>query len=145
MKKVALKVEMDEETYKQIKGDSVYDNNNKVIISNSSSAYYALNAIINATTLTECEDAVSRQVVKEQMLKYGFRAPDMTVTEFVEDLPPVIPKREENTVSEEVYTEEYTRRKALEYENYVLKAKKIIEKPCQNLKPSGSAVIVKNG
>lgn len=40
------------------------------------------------------DDAVSKQVVKEQMLKYGFHAPDMTVTEFVEDLPPVIPKRE---------------------------------------------------
>lgn len=41
-----------------------------------------------------CGDAISRQVVKEQMLKYGFHAPDMTVTEFVEDLPPVLPKRE---------------------------------------------------
>lgn len=48
-----------------------------------------------------CGDAVSRQVVKEQMLKYGFHAPDMTVTEFVEDLPPVLPK-------------------PLEYEKYVL-------------------------
>jgi hypothetical protein len=36
-----------------------------------------------------CEDAVSRQTVKEQMIKYGFHAPDMTVTEFVEDLPSV--------------------------------------------------------
>ena len=33
-----------------------------------------------------CEDVVSRQAVKEQMIKYGFHAPDMTVTEFVEDL-----------------------------------------------------------
>lgn len=40
-----------------------------------------------------CEDCVSRQTVKEQMIKYGFLAPDMTVTEFVEDeLPPVTPK-----------------------------------------------------
>lgn len=38
-------------------------------------------------------DCVSRQVVKEGMIKYGFHAPDMTVTEFIEDeLPPVIPK-----------------------------------------------------
>ena len=36
-----------------------------------------------------CSDAVSRQMVKEQMIKYGFHAPDMTVTEFVEDLPSV--------------------------------------------------------
>lgn len=33
-----------------------------------------------------CEDAVSKQMVKEQMIKYGFHTPDMTVTEFVEDL-----------------------------------------------------------
>lgn len=40
-----------------------------------------------------CIDAVSRQTVKEQMIKYGFLAPDMTVTEFVEDeLLPVTPK-----------------------------------------------------
>ena len=37
-------------------------------------------------------DLTSRQVVKEQMIKYGFHAPDMTVTEFVEDLPSVKPK-----------------------------------------------------
>ena len=36
-------------------------------------------------------DCISREDVKEQMLKYGFNAPDMTVTEFVEDLPSVIP------------------------------------------------------
>lgn len=31
-------------------------------------------------------DLISRKAVKEQMIKYGFRAPDMTVTEFVEDI-----------------------------------------------------------
>lgn len=30
-------------------------------------------------------DFVSREKVKEKMIKYGFTAPDMTVTEFVED------------------------------------------------------------
>lgn len=40
----------------------------------------------------QCDDCISRQVVKEQMIKYGFHAPDMTVTEFVEDLPPVNPQ-----------------------------------------------------
>lgn len=35
-----------------------------------------------------------RKVVKGQMIKYGFKAPDMTVTEFVEDcLPSVTPTR----------------------------------------------------
>ena len=38
------------------------------------------------------EDIVNKQKLKEQMLKYGFHAPDMTVTEFVEDLPPIQPK-----------------------------------------------------
>lgn len=38
-------------------------------------------------------DTVSRHVVKEQMIKYGFLAPDMTVTEFVENLPPVTPQQ----------------------------------------------------
>ena len=34
-----------------------------------------------------------REAVKRQMIKYGFKAPDMTVTEFVEDcLPSVTPK-----------------------------------------------------
>ena len=42
--------------------------------------------------LTSCDNAVSRQTVKEQMIKYGFHAPDMTITEFVEDLPPVTPQ-----------------------------------------------------
>lgn len=41
----------------------------------------------------KCEDAVSRLAVKEQMIKYGFHAPDMTVTEFVEDLSSVTPQQ----------------------------------------------------
>ena len=45
------------------------------------------------TPIQPCTDAVSRQAVKEQMIKYGFYAPDMTVTEFVEELPPVTPTR----------------------------------------------------
>ena len=44
-----------------------------------------------------CDDAISREAVKEQMIKYGFHAPDMTVTEFVEDLPPV--KTQKNIVN----------------------------------------------
>lgn len=32
-------------------------------------------------------DYISREVVRSQMIRYGFTAPDMTVTEFVEDLP----------------------------------------------------------
>ena len=33
-------------------------------------------------------DCISRQTIKDQMIKYGFRSPDMTVTEFIEDLRP---------------------------------------------------------
>ena len=41
-----------------------------------------------------CDDMVSREVVRQGMLKYGFTAPDMTVHEFVEDeLPSVTPSR----------------------------------------------------
>lgn len=42
------------------------------------------------------DNVVSRDVVKEQMIMYGFHAPDMTVTEFVEDLPLVNPKEPTN-------------------------------------------------
>lgn len=52
------------------------------------------------------DDCVSRQAVKEGMIKYGFHAPDMTVTEFIEDeLPPVTPKipSSDDCVSLEVY------------------------------------------
>lgn len=34
------------------------------------------------------DDLISRHIIKEQMLKYGFTAPDMTVTEFVEECLP---------------------------------------------------------
>ena len=30
-------------------------------------------------------DYISRETIKDTMLRYGFKAPDMTVTEFVED------------------------------------------------------------
>ena len=53
------------------------------------------------------DDAVSRQVIKEQMLKYGFHAPDMTVTEFVEDLPPALPKREHGEWLDKQITNDY--------------------------------------
>lgn len=40
-----------------------------------------------------CEDCVKREDVRNGMIKYGFLSPDMTVTEFVEDLPSVTPSR----------------------------------------------------
>lgn len=56
-------------------------------------AFHAIKkSVIEALEKESCEDAVSRQTVKEQMIYYGFHAPDMTVTEFVEDcLPSVTP------------------------------------------------------
>ena len=46
------------------------------------------------------DDSISRQVVKEQMLRYGFTAPDMTVTEFIEDLPSAQPETQWTPCSE---------------------------------------------
>ena len=64
-----------------------------------------VNEIVRAyNNVKSLDDAVSRQGVKEQMLKYGFHAPDMTVTEFVEDLPPVLPKREQGEYDEDYKT-----------------------------------------
>ena len=99
MNKVTLKVEIDEETYKQIKGDSVYDNNNKIIISKSSSAYYALNAIINATPLIECDDAISRQAVLNEVREIatwhsGDAFNEDRVIRHMKMLPSVNPTRE---------------------------------------------------
>lgn len=34
------------------------------------------------------------EILKEEMLKYGFRSPDQTVTEFVEETLPVVEIRE---------------------------------------------------
>jgi hypothetical protein len=36
-------------------------------------------------------DLISRNVVRDGMMKYGFHAPDMTVHEFVEDELPSVP------------------------------------------------------
>lgn len=51
----------------------------------------SINKAIEVLKQEPSTDAVSRQAVKEQMIKYGFHAPDMTVTEFVEEIPPVTP------------------------------------------------------
>lgn len=53
----------------------------------------ALEMAIRALEREFCEDAVSRQEVKENMIKYGFLAPDMTVTEFVHDLQSINPQK----------------------------------------------------
>lgn len=57
----------------------------------SNDAYKKIVCHVDETDISE--DCVNRQAVKEGMIKYGFHAPDMTVTEFIEDeLPPVTPK-----------------------------------------------------
>ena len=50
-------------------------------------------ALVQYFNKKPCEDAVvSRETVRQGMMKYGFTAPDMTVHEFVEDeLPSVTP------------------------------------------------------
>lgn len=52
-----------------------------------------------------CKEDINRQVVKEQMIKYGFHAPDMTVTEFAEDLLPVALKSVTATDSADKFKE----------------------------------------
>lgn len=52
------------------------------------------------------EFCISRQALKEQMLKYGFHAPDMTVTEFVEDLLSISSQKPcEDTISRQATVE----------------------------------------
>ena len=49
-------------------------------------------ALYDKLNVDACDDCVSREAVRQGMLKYGFTAPDMTVHEFVEDeLPSVHP------------------------------------------------------
>ena len=52
-----------------------------------------IHSTIEVLSADHCEGVISRQVVKEQMINYGFHAPDMTVTEFVEDILPVTPNQ----------------------------------------------------
>ena len=98
----------------------------------------ALDMAIKALEQEPCDDCVSRsavmQIVEISRLHLDRKYDTEVMSEQIKALPSVIPKREENTVSEEVYTEEYTRRKALEYENYVLK------KNMQALRKRGSGM-----
>ena len=45
---------------------------------------------LSVNLMAQPTDVVSRSEVKDGMLKYGFHAPDMTVTEFVEDCLPSV-------------------------------------------------------
>lgn len=66
------------------------------ILNNCFASKYAIWSVKQLPSIAQpCGDVISRQAVKEQMIKYGFHAPDMTVTEFVEDLPSVIPQEKE--------------------------------------------------
>lgn len=55
-------------------------NNNKI--------YQEHKLILELLEQESCGAVVNKQTIKEEMLKYGFRSPDMTVTEFIEDLRP---------------------------------------------------------
>lgn len=113
MSKVILKVEIDEDYLESIKAST-----------NKTSSDIIL---INATPITESDDAVSRQAVLaiagDSCLDLDSYEDTKEFCDDIKDLPPVLPKHEGNTVSEEVYTEEYIQRKKLEYELYVLKKK----------------------
>lgn len=122
MSKVKYVIEMDEDEYKRVKNaECSYDGFEK-----GTFGYY-LNIIQKtATPITESDDCVSRQYIEskvEELENICANAPGevLDLLADIKNTESVTPKREENTVSEEVYTEEYTRRKALEFENYVLK------------------------
>lgn len=85
-----LVIDINDRTYEMIKDRLFFAGG----VRGSTMKYNALTAIYNGKPLEQepCEDAVSRQVVKEKMIYYGFLAPDMTVTEFVADLPSVNPQ-----------------------------------------------------
>lgn len=53
---------------------------------------YTQQEIDRQPTVEMAENCVNREDVKIRMIKYGFLAPDMTVTEFVEDIPSVQPQ-----------------------------------------------------
>lgn len=60
--------------------------------------------------MTREDDLISRRIIKEQMLKYGFTAPDMTITEFVEDcLPSAQPERKNGKWEKAYYCSECNR------------------------------------
>lgn len=85
------------------KAIDLLDNLIGMIADNQNSDYdKALKMGIESLRKEPCEDAVSRQSVKDGMIKYGFHAPDMTVTEFVEDmLPSVMPTQRWVPVTED--------------------------------------------
>lgn len=69
-----------------------------------------------------CDDAISRTDMLDA-IGHGTTYTSEDLQRIIKGLPSVLPKREENTVSEEVYTEEYMQRKKLECELYLLKRK----------------------
>lgn len=68
-------------------GEEFYEKGEDARLELSPDDVRCMNEVIKA-----CGNAISRQVIKEQIIKYGFHAPDMTVTEFVEDLPSIKPQ-----------------------------------------------------
>lgn len=81
----------------------------------NSNTYQFVSAALKLLKHENCEDAVSRQSVKNRMIKYGFYAQDMTVTEFVEDvLQPVITHKKEDC---EMSAEEYRQRMIQAFHN----------------------------
>lgn len=48
---------------------------------------------IKALEQEPCEDAISREYLKQDMIRYGWTHPDSTVTEYVDSLPPVQPEQ----------------------------------------------------
>ena len=139
MKKIKLMIEMDEETYNTTRSKIGYWLSN-LLNRRTAFPYRLYSEFYEDKRIEECDDAVSREAVMELLNKRychkepyerkegntvykGYDTYYMINFDKLKALPPVLPKREENTVSEEVYTEEYLQRKKLECELYLLKRK----------------------
>lgn len=95
---------MEESMYDKIKNKSVYDNDQSVIITTASTGYDAINAILNAMPIEECDDVISRQAVlnKSFEIKTGENTSAMVV--YAEDIRKELPVKPKLAFNERITT-----------------------------------------
>lgn len=92
----------------------------------ANTVWNAVNMASKALEQEPCDDCISRQAILNKAFEVKTGRNTSTMAVYAEDIRkelPVLPKCEENTVSEEVYTKECLERRKLEYELYILKRK----------------------
>lgn len=65
-----------------------------------------------------CEDCISRKYLKQDMIKYGWKHPDSTITEYVESLPSVLPKATKNNLEVDCISRDEVCRYVAEFVNH---------------------------